>query len=70
MRSLTRLFNALATLADSVLSLACVLDGASNRLRHQLAEGSDAAPILEHQPAGEDAEGETVPAAKGRRKAS
>jgi len=62
MRSISRLFSAFGTLADSVLSLASVIDGASDRLRHQLALDGDAAPILEHQPAVAEANGEPAAA--------
>lgn len=55
MRSIARLFSAFSTLADSVLSLASVLDAGTARLRQQLALDGEAAPpaVLEHQPAGE-----------------
>lgn len=46
MRSITRLFGALGTLADSVLALAGVIDMASGRLRLHLAD--DSAPQVTH----------------------
>jgi len=46
MRSITRLFGAFGTLADSVLALAGVIDVAAGRLRLQLAD--DSAPQLGH----------------------
>lgn len=50
MRSLTRLFSAFGTLADSLLALTGVLDGATNQLRQQLAVHREPVPILEHEP--------------------
>jgi hypothetical protein len=58
MRSIARLFAAFGTLADSVLSLAGVIDAAAGRLRQQL--DGDAAPIaeavLDHRPVNDSAE--------------
>jgi hypothetical protein len=49
MRSIGKLFTAFATLADSVLSLAGVIDVATVRLRQQLAL-DEAGHVIEHQP--------------------
>jgi hypothetical protein len=53
MRSITRLFAALGTLADSLLALAGVVDIATGKLRQQLAV--ETVEVLEHQPAGGEA---------------
>jgi hypothetical protein len=50
MRSITRLFGAFGTLADSVLAVAGVIDIATGKLRQQLAV--EAVEVIEHQPAG------------------
>lgn len=47
MRSITRLFGAFGTLADSILSLAGVVDVAAGRLRQQLAQETEARVLLE-----------------------
>jgi hypothetical protein len=53
MRSITRLFSALGTLADSLLALAGVVNIATDKLRHQLA--IEAVEVIEHQPASDEA---------------
>ncbi|HTU23105.1 MAG TPA: hypothetical protein VMG10_34030 [Gemmataceae bacterium] len=53
MRSISRLFSAFGTLADSVLSLASVIDGATARLRLQIAAETEPA-VIEHRPQGDD----------------
>jgi hypothetical protein len=47
MRSITRLFSAFGTLADSILSLASLIDTASAKLRLQLANETEP-PALMH----------------------
>ncbi len=49
MRSISRLFSAFATLADSLLELAGVVHLATDKLRQQLAV--EAVEVIEHQPA-------------------
>jgi hypothetical protein len=58
MRSISKLFAAFGTLADSLLALASVVDGATGRLRQQLAV--EAVEVIEHQPA--NVEGPSEPA--------
>jgi hypothetical protein len=66
MRSITRLFGAFGTLADSLLALASVVNTAKDKLRLQLAVEHET-PAL--PPAGEviDAEADT-PTSNGTRK--
>lgn len=45
MRSITRLFGAFGTLADSLLSLASVVDAATAKLRLQLAGETESAAL-------------------------
>ena len=45
MRSITRLFGAFGTLADSLLSLSGVIDAATAKLRLQLATETDPAAL-------------------------
>jgi len=52
MRSTTKLFSAFATLADSLLALAGVVDVATGKLRQQLA--LDALEVIEHHPSPEE----------------
>jgi hypothetical protein len=65
MRSIGKLFSAFATLADSILALASVVDGATGRLRQQLA--LDGPEVLEHQPAGVEASPEPTEPATSKR---
>jgi hypothetical protein len=74
MRSISRLFSAFGTLADSLLALAGVVNIATDKLRQQLAV--EAIEVLEHQPAGvEESTGqggcpvEAPPAKRSRRSA-
>jgi hypothetical protein len=62
MRSITRLFSAFGTLADSVLALASVIDTAAAKIRLQLGSETEP-PALMH---GEviDATEETTPSMK------
>lgn len=62
MRSIGKLFTAFATLADSVLSLASVVDAATAKLRQQLALEYDPPQVLDHQPAND---AEEAPAVNG-----
>src|SRR5262249_53269590 len=63
MRSITRLFSAFGTLADSILTLANVVDTATAKLRLQIANESET-PTLPHH--GDVIDGDTTPA-KGRK---
>ena len=65
MRSISRLFGAFGTLADSLLSLASVVNTATDKLRVQLANETDI-PALPHA---EVIDAEASPSTK-RRKAS
>ena len=67
MRSISRLFSAVGTLADSLLALAGVIDTATARLRLQLA-GETEPHILEHAPQGDDSGDSGPPTANGRRR--
>jgi hypothetical protein len=51
MRSITRLFSAFGTLADSLLALASVVNATTGRLQQSLAV-EDASHVIEHQAAG------------------
>jgi hypothetical protein len=65
MRSISRLLSAFATLADSLLALASVVDGATGRLRQQLAlEGPE---VIEHQPAGVEGPSEATESTSAKR---
>lgn len=48
MRSLTKLFGAVGSLADSILALASIVDVATGRLRQNLALDDAEAPALPH----------------------
>jgi hypothetical protein len=52
MRSITRLFSAFGTLADSLIALASVVNATTGRLQHTIA-AEDASHVIEHQTAGE-----------------
>ena len=45
MRSITRLFGAFGTLADSLLSLASIIDAATSKLRLQIAAETEPAAL-------------------------
>ncbi len=64
MRSISRLFGAVGTLADSLLALASVLDVATGKLRQQLV--LDGVEVIEHNPA----EIEEQPAKRGKSKST
>lgn len=51
MKSIARLFAAFATLADSFIALAGVVDAARTRLAAQIALEEPQPTVIEHQPA-------------------
>lgn len=59
MRSITRLFSAFGTLADSLLSLASVVDTATAKLRLQLAEQTEPPALIHGGEVLDNAPGET-----------
>jgi hypothetical protein len=65
MRSITRLLSAFGALADSLLALASVVDGATGRLRQQLAV--EAVEVIEHQPAGVEGPSDAAEPASAKR---